>query len=49
MTIVTSKVNHKPNMQNAVNFLIHHFPILYFQGCVAHCLNLLLKDWGIET
>ncbi len=25
------------------------FPNLYFQGCVIHCLYLLLENWGKET
>ncbi len=34
------------SMRSAANLLIHHFPSLYFQGCAAHCLDLLLEDWG---
>jgi hypothetical protein len=36
-------------MKSVVDLLIHHFPNLYFQGCVVHCLNLLLEDWGKAT
>jgi hypothetical protein len=31
-------------MKSVINLLIHCFPSLYFQGSVAHCLNLLLED-----
>jgi len=31
------------------HLLICHFPNLYFQGCVVHCLDLLLEDWGEIT
>ncbi len=34
---------------NVSNFLICHFPNPYFQGCVAHCLDLLLEDRGKTT
>jgi len=37
------------NMRNAIDPLIRHFPSLYFQGCAAHCLDLLLEDWGKAT
>jgi hypothetical protein len=33
-------------IKSATNLLIHHFPSFYFQGCVVHCLDLLLEDWG---
>ncbi len=36
-------------MRSATNLLIHHFPNLYFQGHVVHCLDLLLEDWGKTT
>jgi hypothetical protein len=32
-------------MRSVIDLLIHHFPSFYFQGCVAHCLDLLLEDW----
>ncbi len=44
--ICTDKVS---NMKSEVNLLFYHFPSLYFQGCVAHCLDLLLEDWGKAT
>jgi len=36
-------------MKSASNLLIRHFSNLYFQGCVTHCLDLLLEDWGKGT
>jgi hypothetical protein len=36
-------------MKNVVDLLISHFPSLYFQGFVIHCLNLGLEDWGKAT
>jgi hypothetical protein len=36
-------------MKSAVDLLIHCFPSLYLKGCVAHCLDLLLEDWGKTT
>jgi hypothetical protein len=36
-------------MRSVTNLLICHFPYLYFQGCVVHCLDLLLEDWGKTT
>jgi hypothetical protein len=32
------------NMKSVIDLLIHCFPGLYFQGCVARCLDLLLED-----
>jgi hypothetical protein len=37
------------NMKNAIDLLICHFPSIYFQGFVTHCLDLLLEDWGKIT
>jgi len=42
--IVQICTNNASNMRSATNLLIHHFPSLYFQGCVIHCLDLLLED-----
>ncbi len=36
-------------MQNVTNFLIYHLSNFYFQGWAAHCLELLLEDWGEKT
>ena len=33
-------------MKSAAEILIARWPHLYFQGCAAHVLNLLLGDWG---
>ncbi len=41
--------NTVSSMKNVVDLLIHYFPSLYFQGCVAHCLDLLLENWGKTT
>jgi hypothetical protein len=32
------------SMKNVVDLLICRFLSFYFQGCVAHCPNLLLED-----
>ncbi len=37
------------SMKNVADLLIYHFPSLYFQGCVVHCLDLLLENWGKVT
>ncbi len=36
-------------MRSVANLLIHRILGLYFQGCVAQCLDLLLEDWGKTT
>ena len=33
-------------MRKAAKILRKEWPHLYFQGCMAHALNLLLQDWG---
>jgi hypothetical protein len=38
-------IENVSNMKNVANLLIHHFPNLYFQGYVIHCLDLFLEDW----
>jgi hypothetical protein len=35
-------------MASVARDLIQANPDLYFQGCAAHCLDLLLEDWGKE-
>jgi hypothetical protein len=30
-----------------VSIVQQQWPHLYFQGCMAHALNLLLQDWGL--
>jgi hypothetical protein len=34
-------------MRKAVSIVQQQWPHLYFQGCMAHVLNLLLQDWGL--
>jgi hypothetical protein len=34
-------------MRKAVSIVQQQWPHLYFQGCMAHTLNLLLQDWGL--
>jgi hypothetical protein len=33
-------------MKTAASNISREWPHIYWQGCAAHCLNLLLKDWG---
>jgi hypothetical protein len=47
--IVQICTDNASNMKSAAKLLICRFPNLYFQGRVAHCLNLLLEDWGKTT
>jgi hypothetical protein len=35
-------------MRKAVSIVQQQWPHLYFQGCMAHALNLLLQDWGLS-
>jgi hypothetical protein len=42
--IVQICTNNDLNMKSAVDLLIHCFRSLYFQGCIVHCLDLLLED-----
>ncbi len=42
--IVQIYINNAPNMKNMADFLIYHFPSLYFRGCITHFLDLLLED-----
>jgi hypothetical protein len=35
-------------MHKAVSIVQQQWPYLYFQGCMAHALNLLLQDWGLS-
>jgi hypothetical protein len=34
-------------MRKAVSIVQQQWPHLYFQGCMAHALNLLLQDWDL--
>jgi hypothetical protein len=36
-------IDNATNTKSAVNFLICHFPSLYFQGYAIHFLDLLLE------
>jgi hypothetical protein len=47
--VVQICIDNVSSMRNVPNLLICHFPILYFQVCDVHCLNLLLEDWGKTT
>jgi len=40
--IVQICINNASNMKSAADLIIYRFPILYFQGYVAYCLDLLL-------
>jgi hypothetical protein len=37
------------NMNSAANLIIYRFSSFYFQGFAAHCLDLLLENWGKAT
>jgi hypothetical protein len=41
--IVQIYIDNASTMKSEVDFLIYHFPSLYFQGCVTHFLDLLLE------
>jgi hypothetical protein len=47
--IVQICINNASSMKNLIDILIHCFPSLYFQGCVAYYLDFLLEDWGKIT
>jgi hypothetical protein len=34
-------------MRKIMSIIQQQWPHLYFQGCMAHALNLLLQDWGL--
>jgi len=42
--IVQTCTNNVLSMKSVVDLLIRRFLSFYFQGCVAHCPNLLLED-----
>ena len=46
--VVQVCTDNAPVMASACRDLIQANPDLYFQGCAAHCLDLLLEDWGKE-
>ncbi len=47
--IVKNCIDNVSTMRSAIDLLICCFPSIYFQGCVAHYLDLLLEDWGKTT
>jgi hypothetical protein len=47
--VVQICTHNASNMKSAANLLIYRFSSFYFQGCVAHCLDLLLENWGKTT
>jgi hypothetical protein len=46
--VVQVCTDNAPVMASACRDLIQANPGLYVQGCAAHCLDLLLEDWGKE-
>ncbi len=46
--VVQICMDNASNMQSAFDILRVRYPTLYFQGCAAHCLELLLGDLGKE-
>ncbi len=47
--IIQICTDNASSMKNVADLLIYHFLRPYFQGCVVHCLDLLLKNWGKAT
>jgi hypothetical protein len=35
-------------MHKVVSIVQQQWPHLFFQGCMAHALNLLFQDWGLS-
>jgi hypothetical protein len=46
--VVQVCTDNAPVMGSACRDLVESHPHLYVQGCAAHCLDLLLEDWGKE-
>ena len=46
--IVQVCTDNAPVMASARRDLMQSNPHMYVQGCVAHCLDLLLEDWSKE-
>jgi hypothetical protein len=44
--VVQICTNNAAAMANAGGTVIQSNPHMYVQGCAAHCLDLLLEDWG---
>jgi hypothetical protein len=47
--IVQIYINNVSSMRSVANLLICHFPSLYYQSYITHCLELLLEDAGKTT
>ena len=46
MNVVQICMDNASMMRKAVSIVQQQWPHLFFQGCMAHALNLLLQDWG---
>ena len=46
--VVQVCTDNAPVMASACRDIMQEIPHLYVQGCAAHCLDLLLEDWGKE-
>ena len=44
--VVQVCTDNAPNMLGSSRMLETRYPHIYVQGCAAHCLDLLLEDWG---
>ena len=44
--VVQVCTDNAANMLATGALLVRRFPHIYFQGCAAHALDLLLEDWG---
>jgi len=44
--IVQIYTNNASSMRSVANLLIYHFPSVYYQSYITHCLDLLLEDGG---
>jgi hypothetical protein len=44
--VVQTCTDNASVMRKAICIVQEDWPNLYFQGCMAHALNLLLQDWG---
>ena len=47
--VVQVCTDNAPVMASACRDIMQEIPHLYVQGCAAHCLDLLLEDWGKEA
>ncbi len=46
--IVLVTTDNAPVNSSAWDMISEKYPHIFYQGCVVHALNLLLKDWGSE-